>query len=85
MAVSHYSYIFALRSNASRMQDPSFCLSALGILLQHPHLRVDPDINAVQLDPLPRGIIVAPVPEVIRANYQWHSEQQYLVAPVVAL
>ena len=44
---------------------PDVRLSAHGLMRLHPQLRIDPDVNAILLDPLPRRIIGAATPEII--------------------
>ena len=41
-----------------------------------PDLSVDPNVDAIQLDPLSRRCIFATLPEVIAAHDQRHPEQQ---------
>ena len=52
------------------MHDQAFGLSAHGRILLQPHLRVDLNVNAIQLDPLSRRSIFAAFPETNRANNQ---------------
>ena len=49
-------------------------VSSHNILL--PDLSVDPNVDAIQLDPLSRRCIFATLPEVIAAHDQRHPEQQ---------
>ena len=44
---------------------PDVRLSAHGLIRLRPQLRIDPDINAILLDPLLRRTIAATTPEVI--------------------
>ena len=41
-----------------------------------PDLLIDPNVDAMQLDPLSRRWIIAALPEVIAAHDQRHPEQQ---------
>ena len=57
-------------SDASHMHDQAFGLSTHGRILLQPHLRVDLNVNAMQLDPRSRRSIFAAFPEITRANNQ---------------
>jgi hypothetical protein len=74
------------------MDEQRFILSDKGLWslwsrnnTRYKHPAIDPNVDAIQLDPISRRFLIAALPTIIRANNQWHPEQQAWVAPVVTL